>query len=79
MRDKEGKGGGGLGSGNVGKLLKEGGEMVVRQCVIQHETPECAWMTDCKTGSKAGYEQLAMTGTSLKQPSNFAGLGPRHI
>ncbi len=31
-------------------------------------------MSEQSTGSKPGCEQLAMTGTSLKQPNNFAGL-----
>ena len=47
--------------------------MVVIQCMIQCETSVC--ISEQSTGSKPGGEQLAMTGTGLKQGSNFAGLG----
>ena len=47
--------------------------MVVSQCMIQCETFVC--ISEQSTGSKPGGEQLAMTGTSLKQGRDFGGLG----
>ena len=73
MHERQGGEGGGWESGSGGKLLKEGGEMVVSQCMIQCKTSVC--ISEQSTGSKPGGEQLAMTGTGLKQGSNFAGLG----